>query len=383
MSFNFSTAGRIVFGDGAADQLRDEVKKFGERAFVITGNHTNAEESPLKELRELAGVEIWRSSGEPSVEGVRAAVAAARQAKPNVIVALGGGSVIDTAKSVGILLRNEGDLMDYLEIVGRGQTLAARTVPVIALPTTSGTGAEVTANAPIYSPEHKLKASLRSPAMIPAVAIVDPILTISGPPAVTASSGLDALTQCIEPFTSGKANALTDILAQEGLRRAAHGLREAYADGSNRQARENMAFASLLGGLSLANAKLGAAHGIAAPVGGMTGAPHGNVCAAVLAQCCEANIKAMKERDPDNPAIARYDIVGQLLTGNPNASAEDGVEWIRETVSMLGVGGLASLGLTKDQLDAATKAAMNASSMKGNPIVLTYDEVHAILTKSL
>ena len=383
MSFNFSTAGHIVFGDGAADQLRDEVKKFGERAFVITGNHTNAEESPLKELRELAGVEIWRSSGEPSVEGVRAAVAAARQAKPNVIVALGGGSVIDTAKSVGILLRNEGDLMDYLEIVGRGQTLAARTVPVIALPTTSGTGAEVTANAPIYSPEHQLKASLRSPAMIPAVAIVDPILTISSPPAVTASSGLDALTQCIEPFTSGKANALTDILAQEGLRRAAHGLREAYADGSNRQARENMAFASLLGGLSLANAKLGAAHGIAAPVGGMTGAPHGNVCAAVLAQCCEANIKAMKERDPDNPAIARYDIVGQLLTGNPNASAEDGVEWIRETVSMLGVGGLASLGLTKDQLDAATKAAMNASSMKGNPIVLTYDEVHAILTKSL
>lgn len=383
MSFNFSTAGHIVFGDGAADQLRDEVKKFGERAFVITGNHTNAEESPLKELCELAGLEIWMSSGEPSVEGVRAAVAAARQAKPDVIVALGGGSVIDTAKAVGILLRNEGDLMDYLEIVGRGQTLAARTVPVIALPTTSGTGAEVTANAPIYSPEHKLKASLRSPAMIPAVAIVDPILTISSPPAVTASSGLDALTQCIEPFTSGKANALTDILAQEGLRRAAHGLREAYADGSNRQARENMSFASLLGGLSLANAKLGAAHGIAAPVGGMTGAPHGNVCAAVLAQCCEANIKAMKERDPDNPAITRYDIVGQLLTGNPNASAEDGVEWIRETVSMLGVGGLASLGLTEDQLDGATKAAMNASSMKGNPIVLTYDEVHAILTKSL
>ena len=219
MSFNFSTAGRIVFGDGAADQLRDEVKKFGERAFVITGNHTNAEESPLKELRELAGVEIWRSSGEPSVEGVRAAVAAARQAKPNVIVALGGGSVIDTAKSVGILLRNEGDLMDYLEIVGRGQTLAARTVPVLALPTTSGTGAEVTANAPIYSPEHQLKASLRSPAMIHGVAIVDPILTISGPPAVTASSGLDALTQCIEPFTSGTANALTDILAHEGQRR--------------------------------------------------------------------------------------------------------------------------------------------------------------------
>ncbi|MDN6486966.1 iron-containing alcohol dehydrogenase [Ancrocorticia populi] len=383
MSFNFATAGRIAFGDGTSEQLLEEVKAFGDRAFVITGNHTDADESPLATLKELPGLEIWRTTGEPSVEGVRAATAAAREANPDVIVALGGGSVIDTAKSVGILLRNDGDLMDYLEVVGRGQKLAARTVPVVALPTTSGTGAEVTANAPIYSPEHKLKASLRSPAMIPAVAIVDPNLTLSCPPAVTASSGLDALTQCIEPFTSGQANAFTDILSQEGLRRTATGLRAAYADGSNRAAREDMAFASLLGGLSLANAKLGAAHGIAAPVGGLTGAPHGNVCAAVLAQCCETNIKAMKERDPENPAIARYDTVGQLLTGNPEATAEDGTAWIRETVAMLGVGGLASLGLTEARLDAATKGAMNASSMKGNPIVLTYEEVHAILTASL
>ncbi|MGO1594472.1 MAG: iron-containing alcohol dehydrogenase, partial [Ancrocorticia sp.] len=337
MSFSFSTAGRITFGDGASDQLLSEVAKFGDRAFVITGRHTDAEASPLKELGDLAKLEIWRSSGEPSVDGVRAAVAAASAMHPDVIVALGGGSVIDTAKSVGILLRNQGDLMDYLEVVGRGQKLAPQSVPVIALPTTSGTGAEVTANAPIYSPEHKLKASLRSPAMIPAVAIVDPLLTLSCSPAVTASSGLDALTQCIEPFTSGQANPLTDLFAQEGMQRAARGLRVAHADGANHGAREDMAFVSLLGGLSLANAKLGAAHGIAAPVGGMTGAPHGNVCAAVLAQCCEANITAMKERDPENPSIARYDTVAQLLTGNPEARAEDGVAWIRETVSLLGV----------------------------------------------
>lgn len=383
MSFNFATAGRITFGDGASRDLLGVVRQFGERAFVITGNHTDADASPLKDLQELEALQIWRSSGEPSVEGVRAATAAAREMAPDVIVGLGGGSVIDTAKSVGILLRNSGDLMDYLEVVGKGQTLAPETVPVIALPTTSGTGAEVTANAPIYSPEHKIKASLRSTAMIPAIAIVDPDLTLSTPPAVTASSGLDALTQCIEPYTSGKANPLTDILAQEGMRRAARGLRQAHADGSNRQAREDMAFGSLLGGLSLANAKLGAAHGIAAPVGGMTGAPHGNVCAAVLAKCCETNIKAMKERDPENPAIARYDTVGQLLTGNPNATAEDATAWIRETVAMLGVGGLGSLGLTEDQLDAATKGAMNASSMKGNPIVLTYDEVYSILSSSM
>ena len=381
MSFSFTTAGRIVFGSGSAAQLPSLAAGYGERVFVIAGNHTPADEPPLSELPP--NTTIWRSTGEPSVEGVRAAVTAAREFSPDVIVALGGGSIIDTAKSVGILLRNDGDLMDYLEVIGRGQSLVSDTVPVIALPTTSGTGAEVTANSPIYSAEHRLKASLRDPAMIPAVAIVDPDLTVSCPPSVTASSGLDALTQCIEPYTSRQANPLTDILSLEGLRRAATGLRAAYADGTDTQAREDMAFCSLLAGLSLANAKLGAAHGIAAPVGGLTGAAHGNVCAAVLASCTEVNIRAMKEREPENPSIARYDEVARQLTGNPDATAEDGVAWIRETVALLGVGGLSSLGLSHHQLEAATKGAMAASSMKGNPIVLTYDEVHEILTASL
>lgn len=381
MSFNFSTAGRIIFGSGTAAQLPDVIQQYGRRVFVITGNHTNTEEAPLAGLSP--DIAIWRSKGEPSVEGVRAAVAAAEDFAPDVIVALGGGSVIDTGKAVGILLRNEGDLMDYLEVVGRGLPLAPKSVPVVALPTTSGTGTEVTANAVIYSAEHQVKASLRSTAMIPAVAIVDPHLTVSCPPAVTASSGLDALTQCIEPYTSCQANPFTDILAAEGLRRAAAGLRRAYTDGSDLTAREDMAFCSLLSGICLANAKLGAAHGIAAPVGGMTGAPHGNVCAAVLAACCEVNVRAMKERDQDNPAIARYTEVARLLTGNPEATAEDGVAWVRETVRLLGVGGLASLGLPEDQLDRATKGAMAASSMKGNPIVLTYSEVHEILAASL
>lgn len=381
MSFSFSTAGRIIFGSGSATQLPDVIKQYGQRVFVITGNHTNTDEPPLAGLSP--DIAIWRSKGEPSVEGVRAAVAAAEDFAPDVIIALGGGSIIDTGKAVGILLRNDGDLMDYLEVVGKGLPLAPKSVPVVALPSTSGTGTEVTANAVIYSAEHQVKASLRSTAMIPAVAIVDPRLTVSCPPAVTASSGLDALTQCIEPYTSSQANQLTDILAAEGLRRAASGLRRAYADGRDLQAREDMAFCSLLSGICLANAKLGAAHGIAAPVGGMTGAPHGNVCAAVLATCCEVNVRAMKERDPDNPAIARYTEVARLLTANPEATAEDGVAWVRETVSLLGVGGLRSLGLTEDQLDQATKGAMAASSMKGNPIVLTYDEVHEILTASM
>ncbi len=381
MSFSFTTAGRIIFGSGSAAQLRNVVEEYGQRVFVIAGHHTPADEPPLAGLSPAMA--IWRSKGEPSVEGVRAAVSAAREFAPDVIVALGGGSVIDTAKSVGILLANSGDLMDYLEVIGAGQSLSSETVPVIALPTTSGTGAEVTANSPIYSAQHKLKASLRNPAMIPAVAIIDPDLTMSCPPSVTASSGLDALTQCIEPYTSCQANPLTDILALEGMRRAAAGLRAAHADGTNKRARQDMAFCSLLAGLSLANAKLGAAHGIAAPVGGLTGAPHGNVCAAVLATCTEVNIRAMKQREPENPAIARYDDVARQLTGNPDATAEDGVAWIRHTVSLLGVGGLSGLGLTEDQLDVATKGAMAASSMKGNPIVLTYDEVREILTASM
>jgi alcohol dehydrogenase class IV len=266
---------------------------------------------------------VVRWSGEPTVHGIAAALDAARAVRPDVVVAWGGGSVIDLAKALGVLLHSGHGVLDHLEVIGAGLALPDVSTPVIAVPTTAGTGAEVTANAPVLSAEHGVKASLRSPAMMPAVAVVDPELTVTCPPDVTASSGLDALTQCLEPLTSIKANPISDALAREGLARAATGLRRAFADGSDLEARTDMSLAALLSGMALANAKLGAVHGLAAPLGGMTGAAHGRICAAVLAATTEVNLRALGQREPGSPALARYAEAARLLTGRPDARAAD------------------------------------------------------------
>lgn len=381
MPFTFATANKIVFGPQAAADLPKLAAQYGDRVLLVLDTHVDENVAPAAGVG--AKTLVLRSQGEPTVAGIKAAVATAREFDPEVVVGIGGGSTIDTAKAVGILLPNGGGPLDYLEVVGSGQPLQPNSLPVIAVPTTAGTGAEVTANTPIYSPEHQVKASLRSPAMVPAIALVDPHLTIGCPPAVTASAGLDALTQCLEPLTSCQANPVTDALAAEGLRRAASGLRRAYADGSDIEARTDMSLCSLLGGMALANAKLGAVHGLAAPLGGMTGAAHGEVCAAVLAAATDVNIRALAERDPENPAGAKYEQAARILTGRQDATAADGVEWLRETVSMLGVRTLGQIGLTDDQIAEAARQGMAASSMKGNPIVLTEAEVTEIVTRSM
>ncbi|MEE8868738.1 MAG: iron-containing alcohol dehydrogenase [Acidipropionibacterium acidipropionici] len=380
MEFNFATAGRIVFGAGRFKELPGLVAGFGPRVMLVTGSH--AADLPGLEALGSDRVRVL-SHGEPTIPQVEDAVATAREFGPDVIVAVGGGSAIDTAKSVGILARNEGSVLDHIEVVGRGVPLESRSIPVVACPTTAGAGAEVTANSPIISPEHGIKASLRSPAMIPDIALIDPELTIDTPPSVTAASGFDALTQCLEPYVSVKANVLTDQLAAEGMRRAASGLRRAWLDGTDVEARTDMSLCSLFGGISLANAKLGAAHGLAAPLGGMTGGAHGDICAAVLAAATRVNVESMIRRDFDNPALRKYDRAARILTGRHDARAADGVEWIADIVSDLQVPGLEALGLQRSQIDEAADAALRASSMKGNPIVLTHDEVVEIIDSSM
>jgi alcohol dehydrogenase class IV len=279
-----------------------------------------------------------------------------------------------------MLLANGGDPLDYLEVVGAGQPVTRPAVPCVAVPTTAGTGAEVTANAVLAAPAHGVKASLRSPLMIPAVALVDPLLTLSCPPAVTAASGLDALTQCLEPFVSVRANPVTDGLAREGLRRAGSGLRAAYADGADLGAREDMAVCSLLGGMALANAKLGAVHGLAGVIGGTADVPHGVACAAMLAPVIEANLRALP---PGHPAAGRYAEAAGLLTGAPTASAGDGVDWIRATVARLGVPGLGAFGLGRPDADGIAARALTSSSMRGNPVPLTRDTLKGIVVSAL
>jgi alcohol dehydrogenase class IV len=256
-------------------------------------------------------------------------------------------------------------------------------VPCVAVPTTAGTGAEVTANAVLAVPEHRLKASLRSPLMIPRVALVDPVLTVPCPPAVTAASGLDALTQCLEPFVSVRATPLTDGLAREGLRRAATGLRAAHADGGDLPARTDMATCALLGGMALANAKLGAVHGLAGVIGGTADVPHGMACAALLAPVIEANVRALRSGAPGSPVLDRYAEVARLLTGRPGASVQDGLAWIRETLALLGVPGLAAFGLGPGNADDIAATAMTSSSMQGNPVALSHGDLTAVLLEAL
>ena len=303
----------------------------------------------------------------------RAATALAREHGADVVLAIGGGSVLDLGKAVAMLLANGGDPLDYLEVVGAGRPITRPSVPYLAVPTTAGTGAEVTANAVLTSPEHGLKASLRSPFMLPRVALVDPLLTLDCPPAVSAASGLDALTQCLEPLVSVRANPVTDGLAREGLRRAGTGLRRAYAHGSDVAARTDMALCALFGGMALANAKLGTVHGFAGVVGGMVDVPHGLACAAFLVPVVEANVHALRRRQPDSPALGRYEEAARLLTGDPGASIVDGVDWLRETVALLGV---PPIGL--DRADTVVARVAKASSTQGNPIVLTDDELHTV-----
>jgi alcohol dehydrogenase class IV len=326
---------------------------------------------------------VFAVAAEPTVELARACVAAAREHGADVVAAVGGGSVLDLGKAAAMLLGNGGDPLDYLEVIGSGRKITQPCVPCVAVPTTAGTGAEVTANAVLASPAHGLKASLRSPLMIPRVALVDPELTVSCPPRVTAASGLDALTQCLEPFVSVRANPLTDGLAREGLRRAAAGLRAAYADGSDLGARADMAMCSLLGGIALANAKLGAVHGLAGVIGGTAEVPHGMACAALLAPVVEANVRALRSGRPGAPALDRYTEAARLLTGSPAASIDDGLTWIRETVSQLAVPGLAAFGIGPQHVDDVAARAARSSSMQGNPVALTHSDLRAIVLQAL
>jgi len=379
--FEFATAGRIMAGPGRAADLPGVVAGLGSRALVCTG----ANPERHAELLAAVGVPaaVFPVAGEPTVELARAAVAAAREHGADVIAAIGGGSVIDTGKAAAVLLGNGGDPLDYLEVVGSGRAITRVALPCVAVPTTAGTGAEVTANAVLAVPSHHVKASLRSPFMIPRVALVDPLLTVSCPPPVTAASGLDALTQCLEPLVSVQATPLTDGLAREGLRRAGTGLRSAYADGSDIPARTDMAMCSLLGGMALANAKLGAVHGLAGVIGGTADVPHGIACAALLAPVIEANVRAARSAPTAAGVLNRYTEAARLLTGQPAASVEDGLAWIRETLTLLHVPGLATLGLEPRHADDIAAKALVSSSMKGNPVPLSQADLKAILLQAL
>ncbi len=384
MRFEFATATKIVFGAGTLREAGAIAKEFGKRVLVVAGRDPERAGPLLKILHEAAvSAATFSVAGEPDLSTIEQGTALAKKENCELVISIGGGSVMDAGKAIAAMLTNGGELLDYVEIIGRGQALTKPSAPFIAIPTTAGTGSEVTRNAVLASPEHKLKVSLRSPLMLAKVAVVDPELTYDLPPALTASTGLDALTQLIEPFVCLRANPMTDGLCVEGLRRAGRSLRVAYNDGKNKSARADIAVASLFGGLALANAGLGAVHGFAGPIGGSFPAPHGAICAALLPPVMGANLQALRQRAPDSEALRRYDEVARLLTGNAKAVADDGMAWVRKLVIDMQIPRLGTYGIKSEHIAELVQKSAQASSMKANPIALTPDELAETLRQAL
>jgi len=382
--FELAVPADVRFGAGRVSEVPRALAELGARhILVVTGRATSRAE-PIRTALSEAGVSsvVFGVETEPSVEVVRAAVAALAEARCDAVLGYGGGSALDVAKATAGLAIAGADPLDFLEVVGAGRPIVTPGLPFIAVPTTAGTGSEVTRNAVLSS--GGIKASLRSPLLLPKLAVVDPDLLVglSGP--TIAASGMDALSQLIEPLLSQRANPFTDALARDGIRRSARSLRRAALDGMvDAGVRDDLALASLFGGLCLANSGLGAVHGLAAAIGARLSAPHGAVCAAVLGAAMAINLRALRDRAADHPALPRIAEVAALLTGESDATAEDAIDWLHALTAALSIPGLASFGLDESDITEVVTAAQRASSMRGNPIELSDAEVREIVSRSL
>jgi alcohol dehydrogenase class IV len=401
-TFAFRTAGQILFGAGESRRAPALAAGFGTRVLLVTGAASLERSGVLGSIREaLAGLgaEVVHQvvSGEPDIDGVDAATAASREAGCRAVLAVGGGSVIDTAKAVAALTTNRGVALDYLEDVGGGHTVDVPGLPVVAVPTTAGSGSEVTRNAVIRVPAASVKRSMRSDLLLPRVAVVDPGLSATAPVPVAAAAGLDALTHLIESYVSAAAQPMTDALALPGIHLAAGGLHalagraagQAGAqgwEGSGAQGWEGggaeaLALASLWGGVCLANAGLGAVHGLAAPLGGTACVAHGVACACLLAPTIRVNWEALSRRAPGSPALARYREVFRIVSpGDP--TAEGAAALLDGLRRSLGVPPLGAARVRPADLEAVVEGS-RGGSMRGNPIVLTDAELTSILDQAL
>jgi alcohol dehydrogenase class IV len=382
LNFEFATATQIIFGCGSLLKVPEILKTKGSRILLVTGKDSSRA-AALTDLLPSPQFNVFPFivGQEPSTDLITEGVEFARNYSCDAVVGYGGGSAIDSAKAIAALKPNKGNLFEYLEVIGHGSVLENPPVPFIAIPTTAGTGAEVTKNAVIHSPLHQVKVSLRSPLMFPYAAVVDPELTVSMAPQITATTGMDALTHLLETFVSNQSNPFIDTLCREGMKRISRSLKIAFDDGSNLSAREDMAFASMRGGRALANVKLGAVHGFAGPLGGMFPVPHGAVCAALLPAVMQVNYRAVRENNLVH-LVNRFNEVGLLLTGNPGSGADEGIEWVQNMIIYLGIPKLTEFGLSTESYPLLVEKAKVASSMKGNPVLLDDEHLMQILLNS-
>ncbi len=380
-NFEFATAGLIWFGAGMLDKSADGVNALN--AMIVSTRSVLESVKSIEFLRKITCTTCYYEiPSEPTIEMIDAGVMLARENEVDLVIAIGGGSALDAGKAIAALLTNSGSLLDYLEVVGAGKPLRNRSVPMAAVPTTAGTGAEVTRNAVIGVKGAKVKVSLRSPYLLPTMAIVDPELTYSLPAAITSTTGMDALTQVIEPFVSIRANPLVDLYCQEGMLRAGRSLLKVFENGMDAEARYDMSFASLLGGLSLANAGLGAVHGFAGVIGGMFEAAHGAICARLLPFVIERNFKTAQRKSDGERCVVRYGEASRLILGNQHAKIDDLVKWLNAICTTMSIPHLSTYGMAKSDFHEIIAKAQNASSMKANPVQLEDGDLYEILDEA-
>jgi alcohol dehydrogenase class IV len=369
---------RILFGRGEAGKTAGLAAGLSRSAFLVHGRDAARAGWLIRDL-ETAGVAVtpFACPKEPDLPLLEAALAAARSCGAGVVLGLGGGAAIDLAKAVAGLAPGQGAVLDHLEGVGRALPLTATPLPFIALPTTAGTGSEATKNAVIDVPAHRRKVSLRDDRMMARVAIVDPALTDGCPRGVTLASGLDALTQVIEPYLCARPNPATDALARAAIPQGMSALVR-LMEGEDTAARDAMAWVSLAGGIALANAGLGAVHALAGVIGGMTGAAHGAICGTLLPFVLQANAQALP---PNHPVRARFEEVDALLSAGfgPAPGPAPGSAALHAWSRKAGLPGLDALGLQKDSHPAVAEAAISASSMRANPVALPVEALCQVL----
>ncbi|WP_372927079.1 iron-containing alcohol dehydrogenase [Marinobacter sp.] len=376
-AFNLVTPTEIVFGRGQIAQLNERAAKLGARALIVHGSNPGRLAGIFESLTSVDIVQTLSVSKEPDLKTLTAAIDQGKSLGVDLVLGIGGGSVMDSAKVLAAMLPGQTELMTHLEVVGDGLPLSARRLPLILVPTTSGTGAEVTRNAVIDIPEARRKVSLRDNQLLPDIALVDPALTDNCPRHVSLHSGLDAVTQVIEPYLSSRANLFTDLLCKEAIPKGLLAIKQ-LMESENPQARDALAQVSLFGGLALANSGLGVVHGIAGPLGGLCGAPHGAICGALL----PAGIAANRDNVVDAEHKARIDQVIGWIAEVFETSRDQALPHFQEWIAQSGLPGLASLGVTEEHIISASQAAASSSSMKANPVELSTATVENIMRES-
>jgi len=374
--FSFRTAGEIIFGRGRAMDPLAGLALSDTRVLLVRGAN------PARSAAMRAGLvaqgcllEEFVADREPDLDLIDKGIKAARAFGAERVVALGGGSVIDTAKAIAALVPAERPMLDHLEVVGKGLPLEIPPLPCVALPTTAGTGAEVTRNAVIAVPEHRRKVSLRDPKMLPRLAVIDPALTDGTPRDVTLASGLDAITQVIEPYICARSNPMTDALCRVAIPQGLRALHCLITGAETPEARDALCWTSLCGGMALANAGLGVIHGLAGPLGGVSGAAHGAICGALLPHGLAMN--AARISDPAR--LQRFDEIRGWIAGVLDCAPQDAFAALAHWQTAAGLPGLAAQGVQYADLRPVAEAAAVSSSMKANPVALGPDDLCQVM----